>query len=316
MDWQKYLKPEVWHPAARLFPLMREKQLAQLAEDIKRYRLLHPITLIGELVLDGRNRLLACAKAGVEPWFAQFNDQRMGPVQWVISQNFHRRHLTSSQATTVALEALPLLEEEAKGRREATSKYASRDNKGKLRPVPQTIGEPEHGRLRPGPQTIGKLTGCKHEGEAAQKAAILFNTNRQYIQDAKLIRAKDPQLHEAIKRGEVTIPQAKQKLGMAKERITLLFDPEIQADKKILDFLLRLPRKTRSDTINEIMLQGIEKEESPYLRSPGYPASLLPNSAPGTPPDHELRETQESTEDERIDSEELIDSIVDSFTKS
>ena len=131
MDWQKYLKPEVWHPAAKLFPLMGEKELAQLAEDIRRYRLLHPITLIGELVLDGRNRLLACAKAGVEPWFAQFNDQRMGPVQWVISQNFHRRHLTSSQATTVALEALPLLEEEAKGRREATSKYASRDNKGK-----------------------------------------------------------------------------------------------------------------------------------------------------------------------------------------
>jgi len=297
MDWQKYLKPEVWHPAAKLFPLMGEKELTELAEDIRRNKLLHPITMLGDLVLDGRNRLLACARADVEPWFVQWTEKKMGPVEWVVSQNLRRRHLTSKQAAVIALEAMPLIQAEAKERQ-------------------RLHGGTAPGRPKSLPQTIGEVISDKHSGEAIERTAILFNTNRQYIQDLKAIRQKDPRLYEAVKKGEMTIPQARRELGLERNRITLLFNPEVSADKKILDFLLRLPRKTRSDTIKEILLQAIEKDESPYLRSPIYPASLIPTSTPGTSPDHELRETQESTEDERIDGEELIDSIVESFTKS
>jgi len=46
--------------------------------------------------LDGRNRLAACRIAKVKPRFVEW-DGTGSPLQWVISENLIRRHLTSSQ---------------------------------------------------------------------------------------------------------------------------------------------------------------------------------------------------------------------------
>ncbi len=61
-------------------------------------------------LLDGRNRWKACALAGVEPRFTEF--QGDDPIGWVVSQNLVRRHLTASQRAVVAFDLLPLLEKE------------------------------------------------------------------------------------------------------------------------------------------------------------------------------------------------------------
>ncbi len=302
-DWKRYLEPQAWHPAAKIFPLMAERELTELAKDIKENRLLSPIVLLGTSVLDGRNRLLACARANVEPWLVQWKPiGDMGPVTWVISQNLKRRHLTSSQAAACAVEAVPLFEAEARERRLANLK---------------------RGNTRPDVQTIAR----RGEGKSVEQAAGKFNTNHLYVSEAKAIRQSDPDLFEAIREGKKTIPQARRELGLERNRITIIFDPAVPGDKKIFHFLAHLPGKTRSDTVKEILLQGMEKNESSYLpvpcstrqtgqRSPINPASLIPTSIPGAPPDHELTESQESTEDERIDGEEIIDSIVESFIKS
>jgi len=88
------------HPLSEIFPLMDEKDLNELAKDIEEEGLLAPITLLDGKILDGRNRYRACEIAGVEP---KFREHKGGfPLQFILSANLHRRHLTDSQRAMVA----------------------------------------------------------------------------------------------------------------------------------------------------------------------------------------------------------------------
>jgi ParB-like chromosome segregation protein Spo0J len=61
-------RPSAVHPLADLFPMMEPDDLAALADDIKANGLQQPIVVDDAGVLiDGRNRLAACKRAGVEP---------------------------------------------------------------------------------------------------------------------------------------------------------------------------------------------------------------------------------------------------------
>jgi len=51
-----------------------------------------------------------------QPVFAQWEENGVGPVQGVVSQNWRRRHLTPAQRGAVALKVKPMLEAEAKER--------------------------------------------------------------------------------------------------------------------------------------------------------------------------------------------------------
>ena len=83
------------HPLANLFPLLAERDLGELADDICTFGLRNPIVLYEGKVLDGRNRLAACRIAGVEPQFTEYGGDE--PLSYVISQNIVRRHLNESQ---------------------------------------------------------------------------------------------------------------------------------------------------------------------------------------------------------------------------
>ena len=89
------------HPAASVFPLNPPAQQHALEESIRKTGLLHPIVLLEEQILDGRNRLHACRKVGVEPTFQQV-DGAEDPVQYVLGANLHRRHLSGSQRAFAA----------------------------------------------------------------------------------------------------------------------------------------------------------------------------------------------------------------------
>ncbi|MGH2351268.1 MAG: ParB/RepB/Spo0J family partition protein, partial [Chloroflexota bacterium] len=93
-----------FHPVAALFPMMSDEELDDLAEDIKTSGLVHPIVLSDDGVLiDGRHRLEACRRAGVEPRFERLNGHE--PVAFILSNNIARRHLSKGQAAMAVAQA-------------------------------------------------------------------------------------------------------------------------------------------------------------------------------------------------------------------
>ena len=89
------------HPAAKVFPLLKDDGIDLLAEDIKDKCLQSAVaiqkTKDGDyLVLDGRNRLRACELVGVEPDVRHVGP-RVDPVKFIVSANLQRRHQSASQ---------------------------------------------------------------------------------------------------------------------------------------------------------------------------------------------------------------------------
>jgi len=86
------------HPVAGLFPLLGEADLDALAADIEAHGLREPIWRHRDgRLLDGRNRLEACRRAGVEPASRTFEGPDEALLDFVLSLNLHRRHLTREQ---------------------------------------------------------------------------------------------------------------------------------------------------------------------------------------------------------------------------
>ena len=178
------MKRYAFHPVCLLFPQMTHEELQDLAEDIKVKGLLHDILLHEGKILDGRNRYLACGMAGVEPRFKEWKGEG-SPLQWAISENMVRRHLTSSQRAVLALELLPLLEEEAHQRK-------------RLSP----------GRGKNTRKNFRMFSTENGNGEARQIAARMTQTNSAYVQAVKAIKEHAPELLDTIRSGTLRVPDA------------------------------------------------------------------------------------------------------------
>jgi len=171
-----------FHPVANVFPLMTGDEFDALVTDIAENGQLEPIWTHQGQIIDGRNRYRACCQLGLVPEYREWAG--IGSlVAFVMSMNLHRRHLTSSQRAVVALDILPMLEDEAEQeRRRKISEYRSTGE------TVQTIAPSEKSR---------------------DKAAEYTGTNRQYVSDAKRLRDEAPEILERVRSGELSIPEAK-----------------------------------------------------------------------------------------------------------
>jgi ParB-like chromosome segregation protein Spo0J len=89
------------HPAAKVFPLLidtDENAWETFYADVGKNGLRSPIVMdrpvseTGWLILDGRNRYLACLMLGIEPKLEVVNVSDSAAVARVISANLLRRH--------------------------------------------------------------------------------------------------------------------------------------------------------------------------------------------------------------------------------
>jgi hypothetical protein len=105
------------HPLAELFPPMSEKEFEKFLEDVKEAaRIIDPLWTYQGKVIDGRNRLLACKRLGIERVPTREWDGKGSLLEFVISINLRRRHLKERQRAMIAARMKPAFEEEAKRR--------------------------------------------------------------------------------------------------------------------------------------------------------------------------------------------------------
>ncbi len=94
--------PLKFHPLANLFPMLSEAELADLGEDIKANGQAETVKLHRGMILDGRNRYTACGKFNLAVRTEQFDGTDRQALDWVVSKNLKRRHLTDKQRAFVA----------------------------------------------------------------------------------------------------------------------------------------------------------------------------------------------------------------------
>jgi N6-adenosine-specific RNA methylase IME4 len=174
--------------------MMSSSDLDDLAADISQRGQIHPILITSDdLVLDGRNRLEACRRAGVEPYTLIWDgdgDPFASPTAFVLSANLRRRHLNESQRALAAAEALPLFEAEARARQKATLKRGAA-------PVSAPVRSREVAEPRP-----------QKKGKAAAAAAEAMGARTRSVERAKAVLTKRPELRDQIRDAKITLKQA------------------------------------------------------------------------------------------------------------
>jgi N6-adenosine-specific RNA methylase IME4 len=181
------------HEASSLFPLMANGEYRALVDDIRVNGLREPIVIADGKVLDGRNRLRACEELGIEPRTRTFSRTVDGSlVDYVVSLNLHRRHLTPSQAAAVAFSLEPWYASEAKRRQVELA--GTRPN------------------IKP------DLSANLHEGKgkAAEHAAAAVGAGSRYVQEVKRIAQAAPELVDQIRDGKITLKGAKCEIERAR----------------------------------------------------------------------------------------------------
>lgn len=166
-----------YHEYANLFPMMPAADLKSLADDIRSSGLSDSIITFEGKILDGRNRHKACEIAGITPRFTEYDGS--DALQFVISHNLHRRHLTESQRAMVA------------------AKWAKLKHGG------------ERGNQHTGGKSpIGDLANQQTETKTRDEAAKLLNVGTSSIDRAKKVINKAPELVEKIESGEMSVNAA------------------------------------------------------------------------------------------------------------
>ena len=237
------------HPAAELFPMMSGDDFTALVESITAHGLREPVWLLPDgTLLDGRNRVAACEKAGVSPTFRTYTGT--DPVAFVMDLNLSRRHLTAGQKAMLAVELVPMLEVQGRERKAAaaaTSKPGTRKDSADRHYLSQDDAK-----------------------RSASQAATIVGTSGRAVARAKRLTEQAPDLAEKVKTGELAVDRAERELK-ARQRL----------DRKTAEVLSRSDNITRGtrldlrvgdfrDTLTDLT------DVDAIITDPPYPREYLP----------------------------------------
>lgn len=165
-----------FHPASNLFPMLDEKDLKELSNDIKENGQDTPIAIYDGKILDGRNRYKACKMAHIEPKFVYLNGEVKSPYVYVASKNLHRRHLTPSQRGAIGAEIAEAILKERQVKANKPKELRSTSPSG--------------------------------DGVAVEIAAKIMDVGKSTIERALRVKRKDPEKFQQIKDGKITASSA------------------------------------------------------------------------------------------------------------
>jgi ParB-like chromosome segregation protein Spo0J len=210
-----------FHPLADIFPLMEGDEFEQLVADIKAHGQHARIVLKDGMILDGRNRYLACLAAGIEPMFAckAYSDQITDPAIYVVSANIRRRHLNREQRGELIIKIIASAPEKsdrliAKSIGVTDKTVGAARAKGEqLRRIPQlnkTIGADGKARKRPQSRTERRRARLHSRLRSDAVAAAAPDPNPLITAWDNATRA---QRHEFIMARKLEIMRAQQRIG-------------------------------------------------------------------------------------------------------
>jgi DNA modification methylase len=192
MDWKRYCQPDHWHEAANLFPILHGTEFTALVNDIRDNGLQNPVVLFDDKVLDGRNRLRACARAERKPSFIHWHKNGVSPLAFVVAQNLKRRQLTIDQRAAIAAELVPVFAEEARRRQIEAGKFGVEGGRG-------------HKKHKPSAQIC-----AEGKGKSAEQAArFIGSVSVSYVELVVSLEKKKPGTLKRIKDGQLTIREAR-----------------------------------------------------------------------------------------------------------
>lgn len=201
------------HPAAELFPMMDAEALQALADDIREHGQREPVILYHGAVLDGRNRLLACELAGVEPRFVTVESEEVvDPIAFVLSLNRHRRHMSPAQVAVLIVDVSDMYAVLAAERaRVGNAKGGSAERKSGIDPIPDLPAPKRNPDGRALVQAAKELGGgissasimCSVKRDAPEVFAAVKSGAIERVTDAKRIAAMpEAQRAEVLQRVE------------------------------------------------------------------------------------------------------------------
>ena len=211
------------HALAEIFPALSETAFSKLKDSIDEHGQRDAIVLLGDAVLDGRNRYRACLELGRNPIFRNFDPARDGsPVKFVADKNLNRRHLTPGQRASVAKKIDEAMNAEAKELAEAAKNSKPDPNEDKTGATVEPGGDAKPQRPEPrgplgdnGPDKPAADAPKddrpfrKQEKEAADAAGASPRSLRDFKfvekyskKDAALVSAGTITLNEGVKRAK------------------------------------------------------------------------------------------------------------------
>ncbi len=228
------------HPVAELFPMLEPIELRELADDIKAHGLQQPITMQGDVLLDGRNRHAACKLAHVEFRSQQYKGD--SPVAFIIGANLRRRHLNTGQKVALGLEIEPYFAEEAEKRLHLA--------KGR------------------GVKGVEKVPQVKSRDQAASAVGVSGKT----LSKAKAIKAKSPERFARIKAGKLSVARAEKEMKAETDREDLMKAQKSICEKKRKS--IESVCDLRVCSCQELLGSGIKPDA--VITDPPYPQAFLP----------------------------------------
>lgn len=174
-------------------------EMEALKADIKANGLHHPIITHKGMILDGGNRYEACMAVGIKPLMTEYTGTNL--VEYVLSANFHRRHLSKGQQATIVSSA---------------TDWAKAQTHGGDRKTDQ--GEGLH------LETVKQRAAVSGATERTQKDADTLA--RKNPEAAKQVAHGEKSLYQAVKEGKPAKPKNKPRVKPAKPVIAPVIPPD------------------------------------------------------------------------------------------
>lgn len=197
------------HPVAEMFPEMPEgsQEFFDLVESIRANGLVDPIVRDGDTLLDGRNRLRACDKAGVKPRWVEWGTLgcKVDKAVWIAAKNLDRRHLTPDQKAAIAFDVEGWMMKQMSEAEKVKGQFAGRDKNGPIRPESSVTQKPESPRNSN--STVGRIAAkagvSRYKVEQAQQLSNAVASGELPASVKEDVKSGAVKLSEAVKQ----IPQ-------------------------------------------------------------------------------------------------------------